>query len=759
MKKIATIFLVCFTFQFSAQEKNGYWAGLLLKELNTLRVNNELSELQLDEILEAAAFDQAEYCYELGKLVHEQDNSKKKSVSQRVLFYEGLHAQLEENLSELSFGAKEALIPNGIREEIDSDEKLVKAIVASWLEDKKGSKLNLLDPNFYKVGISVIITNEIEYLFSVVFGSEPYALLGEEKLSLKNYGIKPFEEQKCADFNERFPTVPELFSEAIKVEGNKVRLEYHSLPFMEQLLSSSSDAIAIDWIDQRQFECDKGTALFPGTIANGYLQKPFKKGFLMVQNEADNIQELSVKLGTVPSFYNVSSTELNLIFIQDGVHCATVPFNRMESKNEKRLALDFAVAGESKENTYHWEDSIEFRIPLLNNGFDSLGKAKEMLNRLRFTTTSSNLIVQVSPIHQSQLVELDAREEEVSRSHIAWDSLNSFIKNTYYGLDLKGLPQSEQIVFLQDAVLTDLKLEKYLLDLNQLQYAVKGKATIELVDNTEDQLAILQFFLDNNQIEPALFVQSKLLVKVRSGELEAKRLPLADPSQKKTTLALINNQIVLESIMGAKQYGGNPIYLALFELYLINEKEFNVAFNYHTAKLEYWINNPAEIDNVEKWLKDFKKIPSQQIPEDKYARAMLNYNLLAVDYYYESGNFDKRKKAFVELMKWQTSANLNPAETLDLAKTLCYQDQFSLAIQLLLPEAEREEFQSGTLSYLLQIARYDRDQVNQKKYIELLQKLNQTDSIAFCDLFTVSKMGKQLFENNTIKQLYCKNCN
>ena len=759
MKKIATIFLVCFAFQFSAQKNSEYWAGLLLEEMNLLRKKKELSELQLDEILEAAAFDQAEYCSELGKLVHEQDNSKKKSVSQRVLFYEGQHAQLEENLSELSFGAKEALTPNGIREEVDSGEKLVKAIVASWLEDEKSSKLNLLDPNFYNVGISVIITNEVEYLFSAVFGSEPYVSLGVEKLSLKNHGIEPFEKQKCADFNERFPTVPELFSEAIKVEGNKVRFEYHSLPFIEQLLSSSSDAIAIDWVDHRQFECGKGTELFPGTIANGYLQKPVKKGFLTEQNEADSIQELSVELGTVPSFYDVSSTEPNLIFIQDGVHCATVPFNSMESKNEKRVALDFAVAGESKENIYQWEDSLEFRIPLLNNGFDSLGKAKEMLNQLQFTTTASNLIVQVSPIHQSQLVDLDTREEEFSRSHIAWDSLNSFIKNTYYELDLKGLPQGEQIVFLQEAVLTDLKLEKYLLDLNQLQYAVKGKATIELVDNTEEQLALLQFFLDNNQIEPALFVQSKLLVKVRSGELEAKRLPLADPSQKKTTLAVINNQIVLESIMGAKQYGGNPIYLALFELYLINEKEFNVAFNYHTAKLEYWINNSAEIDNIEKWLKDFKKIPSQQIPEDKYARAMLNYNLLAVDYYYESGNFDKRKKAFVELMKWQTSANLNPAETLDLAKTLCYQDQFSLAIQLLLPESEREELQSGTLSYLLQISRYDRDQVNQKKYIELLQKLNQTDSIAFCDLFTVSKMGKQLFENNTIKQLYCKNCN
>jgi RNase P subunit RPR2 len=78
---------------------------------------------------------------------------------------------------------------------------------------------------------------------------------------------------------------------------------------------------------------------------------------------------------------------------------------------------------------------------------------------------------------------------------------------------------------------------------------------------------------------------------------------------------------------------------------------------------------------------------------------------------------------------------------------------------LLLTGNERQELQSGTLSYLLQIARYDRDQVNHKKYVELLQKLRQTDNIAFCDLFTVSKMGKQLFENNTIKQLYCENCN
>ena len=757
MKKIIyTIFLLSTVLTSKAQENDAYWAELLLDEVNRVREINQLQNLRLDEVLSAAAFDQAEYCSELGKLVHTQDNSKKENVSKRVLYYEGLHGQLEENLSQISFGAKEALEPNGLRVELDSDEKVVKAIVAAWLEDEKSSKLNLLDPNFYTLGSSVIESNETDFLFCAVFGNEPYESLGSEKLSIKNHGIESYDKQKCSKFLERYPSISQLFSDVIKINNGEVFLEYHSLPFVEELFSEGSDAVAIDWVDQRQYRCNLGTQLFPGTIAKGYLQKPVKKSFLLSQNVTDSIKELKVNLGNVPSFYSANSTEPNLIIIKGGVHCATVPFNKIESKNTRQVPIEFAVAGESKANQYTWKDSMVFQIPLFPNGFDSLQRAKVTLERLKFKITSSNLVVQVSPIHQDALANF--QNDLPSRTHVAWDSLTSFVKNTDYQLELAGLNEEEKIEFLKEAQKEDEKLKIFLLRINNLQFAVKGEASIQLNEETAEQLQLYRFFLENNQIQPALFVQSKLLIKVRNGELNAKELPQADPAQKVNTLAVINNQIVLESIMGAEQYGGNPIYLALFELYLINQRQPEVAFNYHVAVLEYWSTHQSEIKNMEGWLPGFRKISTEQIIVEKYARAMMNYNLLAVDYFYDQGNFDKRRKSFTELIKWQRKANMNKEEKLNLAKTLCYQDQFSYAIQLLQPEVQSDQINEEILFYLLQIAQYDKSQFNDSKYLALLEKASKLYPKTFCKFFSASFNGKQSMENALVKNLYCKNC-
>ena len=756
-KLICIIFLGLSWVSFFAQKDDAYWADLMLKEVNQVRAEEGLPAMHLDEILSAAAFDQAEYCSELGKLVHTQDNSKKESVSQRVLYYEGLHGQVEENLSQIAFGAKEALEPNGVRVEMDTDEKLVKAIVAAWLEEEKSSKLNILDPNFYTLGVSVIVSEEVEHLFCAVFGNAPYTPLGNEKFNLKNHGIEPYDKQRCSKFLENFPSVPQLFSDVLRINNNEVYFEYHSLPFIKELLSDGSDAIAIDWVDQRQFACGEGIQLFPGTIAKGYLQRPLKKSYLIGQNLADSIGELHVKLGNVPSFYTKESTEPNLIIVKDGVHCASVPFNNIESKNTKQIPIELAVAGESEGNTYQWQDSLLFRIPLLPNGFDSLQKAKATLEELKFKITSSSLVLQVSPLHQEELE--SPTSIELNKKHVAWDSLEAYVENTYYQLELAELSKEEKIAYLKEAQLEDEKLKTFLDGLNELQFAAKGEATVQLNNVTADQLQLYRFFLENKQIGPALFVQSKLLSKVRKGELEAKELPQADPAQKATTLAVINNQIVLESIMGAQQYGGNPIYLALFELYLINQRQPEVAFNYHVAKLEYWSKYRSEIKNVEGWESDFKKISTTQIAVEKYARAMVNYNLLAVDYFYDQGDFDQRRRCFKELMKWQEKANLESSEKLDLAKTLCFQDQFSSAVQVLKSEMTAAEIDQESLFYFLQISQYDKEEVSESYYEELQKKASELYPKAFCEFFTTSVCGKQLFENVKMKNLYCEKCN
>lgn len=757
MKRIVIgfVFFMALISPSLAQEDDSYWGDLLLEEINQLRDSLGLSQLKQDVILEAAAFDQVSYCLELGKLVHEQDNDKKANVYKRVMYYEGLQSSIEENLAEITFGASEALLPNGIREEIDSDEKLVKAVLASWLEDEKSSKLNVLDPDFYTIGISVLVENEVDHIFCVVFGNNPYSPFGDEKLNHKNYGIDPFDKEKCKTFLEDFPTIRSLFSDALQVDGEQVKLSYHSLPFMKQVLNSSSDALALDWIDASQYKCSEGNQNFPGSIATGYLQKPFKKAFLFAQNIADSIQELKVPLGRVPSFYKEQNTEVNLLFIKDGVHCATVPFNKVIAKNTRQMNLKFAVAGESDKSIFEWEDSISFSFNLLNNGFDSLQLARERLASINFKKEFESLVVQVSPIHQELLADIP---EVPQRTHIAWDSLAAFTKNTYYQLDMAELDQAGQLEYLKTTSLEDENLRSFLNGLNKIQVAVKGKASFDLTEEVNKQLELYQFFLSNNQIAPALFVQAKLLKQVRKGELKPDELPKADPSQKENTLAVINNQIVLEHLMGATSYGGNPIYLAFFELYLINQQEPEVSFNYHAAKLQYWSEHSLEIKGVEKWLTDFKKINSNNILPQKYARTLLNYNMLAVDYYYENQNFTKRKKSFVELMKWAGKVNLSESEGLDLAKTLVYQDQIALAVQLLKPSISKEVVSKESLFYFLQIAIYDKGIVSAAEYLKHLEKAQKLYPKQFCKLFSKSKMGKQQLENLEIKKLYCGTC-
>ena len=97
-------------------------------------------------------------------------------------------------------------------------------------------------------------------------------------------------------------------------------------------------------------------------------------------------------------------------------------------------------------------------------------------------------------------------------------------------------------------------------------------------------------------------------------------------------------------------------------------------------------------------------------------------------------------------------------EKLNLAKTLCYQDQFSYAIQLLLPEVQSDQINEEILFYLLQIAQYDKSQFNDSKYLALLEKASKLYPKTFCKFFSTSFNGKQSMENALVKKLYCKNC-
>lgn len=739
-------------------------SGLLVEEVNNLRKKEGLQALIGSETLDAIAFDQAEYISKLGKITHEQDQEKKKTLLDRILFYEGLNAQAGENAVIVGVGSKEQIEVGGVRVLINTEANAVKAAIVSWLGEEEG-RLNLLDPHFYEVGTAVIIQENKEIIFVLVTASLPYLPPNSKKVATNFHGVNSYSDENCKTFLENNSTIPQLFSDAITVEKGEAFFNYHSLDYINELINSSSDGIALDIVRDSQFDCSEGNRLFPSDINDGYLMHPAKKGKLNAYNLLKEKGEVKLSLGVLPDFYTAENCELNLVIIKKGSYCETVPYNRLESKNLNWFNTPHLLAGKSDTNFFAWNDSSVINIPLGTN-IDLKAALKtqlDLLRELNYDFQSVYLETQVTPIGVEGVGhELDSflmqelGEIYFSSSHqVAWEAYSEFQKGTFHQLETEGMSQEEIKAYLQTQ--NDEGLSKFRNEVNQLHLTVKGRATLSNSTSKEAKVVLLKRLIKDQRIKPAEYLQSNLIQEVLDKKMSVDVIPQVDPSQKKNTLTLINNQIVLQQALGELSFDGNPIHLAFLELFLIDKKQTEVSFNKHISELKYWSTKPTGMKSFESWPEGFRAL-SAAVPAESYARGFLNYHLIAADYYYDKGDFSKRKKAFVELMKWQSRANLNKAELLDLAKYLCFQDQFSKAIELLIPEVKGKHPDEKLLYYFLQIAIYDQVQVNAKAYLQALVKAKELYPGNFCSLFSKEKAGIQLLKDHDIKALYCAQC-
>lgn len=749
-------------FLMNAQEKEARFNELLLQKINKLRAEQQLPLMEEKEVLNAVAFDQAEYIDKLGKVTHEQTNSKSKTLSDRIRNYEGLFATAGENASIIGFDSKEILEVNGSRVQLKSEDDLIQAVLVSWLKDEE-SKRNLLDDNFYNIGISTII-DESEYTIVVIFASLEYENDQLEKLPVDLYGIKPYKKEICSKFLENYPSLPQLFSDAIKVEGNEAYFTFHDLTFIQNILSGSDDGLALDVIANNQFDCKSGNRLFPTDIADGYLLRPINRSRLNVRNLEDSIKKVKVSLGELPSYYSAKEHELNMIVVKDGYHCETVPFNTINTTSGKIIETPFLLAGYTEDSIITWIDSSYFvyngeRSKSWQNEWE---KDAELLREFNYKP-------EMIKIELTQLKKVDTTLSFDASLFMGltptfsyrpvWKEVDAFVKNSFYQLDMAKMNHSQKVDYLDSVKQKDERLRLFLDSLQSITIKLRGKAELPESIRDEESLLLLKKLIDNKHLSSAIYLQADLIAKVKKGSIPVSKVPITDPPQVKFTLPLINNQIILNHFSGEEVYYGNPLHLAFLELYLIDKQQKEINYNYHLALLKHWAKERSEMKGFEGWLKGFSVLSTSHIKKEDYARVMLGYNMLAVDYYFEKANFNARKKAFSEIIKWQAQSELKEAEVLELAKFLCVQDQFPMAASLLKVRLKKEAVGKETIFFYLQIATYNQKEFSEEAYFTQLEKASVDYPAEFCELFSKEKMGIQSLKQPSIKKLYCEKCN
>jgi len=740
----------------------------LLFQLDQYRESNNLPPLQRSEVLDAVAFDQAEYIAEKGRLVHDQDKDEKETLMDRILYFEALYAEAGENIAMISPNSREEIDEKSGRVEISSEELLIKAAIYSW-KDEEESLLNLNDPNFYEIGIGVHETERKEFVIVAVFASKPYELNGiKQKFNFR--GIDPYKEENCREFADQFGTAPELFSDAFVLENGELFFEYHNKKVVDKVLSFGKSAITAEVLTDDQFVCGESNRLFPGEITDGYLLPLLKKGAMMTMDEEEKKEDgIKLSIGEVPAELLQGGYEINGIIVQNGSKCATIPYNRLAVKNLRWLDLPFKLVDPIKDSIAK-QDTLEFALPLNNTEAlkKEVAEMNSLLSNIDFKISSLSLTKAISPIAEN--VSADQALQDLSASlanaelvngtgvkvERQWEEYREFEKNTIYWLESGELDSIAKLNYLRETAKTDEDLRNFMNSLNQLKVELYGNISIKKELSSEERLELFHFLRRKGKMEMATKLLNQMIAdKDQSlAEVLSARERL---DQNEEDLPLINNLMVAAIEDGEVTFDGNPMATAFLEIHLIDQSQKTIRYNYLIATLKSWAERSSKVNRIDEWESSFEKLRAFLEPK-LYAKVMLNFRMIMADHYYDLNKSKEREEAFKEMMKLLPKAKLSAEEHYEIAQYLAYQDQSSRGLEALMPVVKAEEVELEHLFYFLQLAIYDNELVPDKLFLQILDKTEAAYPDQYCKLFSKERMGLQLLKDYAIKERYCNRC-
>ena len=164
MKKLLSILIILSSLSVAAQQPNddvdykhdkAYLEQLIFNQINDYRVSQGIKPFVADDILALAAEDQTFYMLKTGKIAHEQVSAKKSSAFDRVMYYEGMHGVVAENVYKIAVGSYVKIKGTSKKIKLKSYQNVATAIVQGWVNSKYDVKV-LANPKLANSGVSAV---------------------------------------------------------------------------------------------------------------------------------------------------------------------------------------------------------------------------------------------------------------------------------------------------------------------------------------------------------------------------------------------------------------------------------------------------------------------------------------------------------------------------------------------------------------------------------------------------------------------------
>lgn len=759
-----------------------YLAELLEDKVNAYRVENGVDSLKPDLNLFLAALDQSEYMLKSGRVTHDQDVKRKVTAFDRVISYEGMHGVVGENIMQFTVGTR--VKPPGQKKSVllKSYGEIANYIFNEW-KNQKGGKELLLNKSYFRMATGFAADEkEKKFLVTQVYGSVPFHLPEGVKPTRDDFKIEPYNRTKCAELERKYGYLPKLMSDNIYFKNGQIYFYFHDLETFKGVMDESSDAIALDIVTRDQFACGKGNSYYPSPIHRGILLEPYSKSYIFGKNEMEDQGQLEVSLGPIPDYVDTNNVEFNLLIIQENCLCQTIVYNSLGGENLSSLDLHFLMdtlsvskAADSVMN------QLTFTIPFERNKatyssedikpfLDSLSLNRYDLKHIEVIAYSSiegnvegNKIIQErrakSILNAIKKYKIQDVETSITTKE-NWEGFYESIKGSPYEDELRKFSK-EQLRKIVNSDTLGYNLEPYLED----QRKAKVVMTVEKIFMDEALFKVLperfEKAIKDKDYAKAKIFQSVMLNNTKNGKISSDIITKKIQHQK-GTVPLVNNQIAYRWFTSKTSNQDSLLKYLKRDIktqLLIDPENSYLRYNLIVTRLLLWSNKYSRESDPKYLIRELKGVVgSSKIEKWQTNRLILNFNLIAADFYYDNKMFREREEALDEVRKILLSSKLDRAQTFRIANYFMFQMRIDWVIDLMKPWAKKDNIDEEFLFTFLTVAIYNKEKVPQEEYIEFMRRAKEMNKERFCELFGFPNMSFQLLKDIPIKEMYCKTC-
>jgi hypothetical protein len=779
MPKKSLLILICFSFLLKSlhcqtassvidpQEINYDFIGRLFNEkLNELRKSKGLSQLKLDPYLEKAAQEHAKYMTDNDTLTHIQNNTVKKTPSDRVRFFKGNHEGIGENclftflLTPIKDRLKKELIT------INTYEQAAQDIFTSW-KNSPGHYKNMIEPSYDVQGIGFSYNKQKKKLFSSqVFGRFPYTYNKQAEVLLRDYEINPYNAAAC-EIIKKVGIEGIRVADRIYVSNNQIFLDIENYSKFKKAFLEKYDKIAIDIVFKDQFVCEKNNRLNGSPYFDGLLLEPVTFAEVFKRNRG-TYGRLDALICNIPPGLKGMDIQLNVVLIKTNCFCNyTIPV-RVDNKIYDLINLQPYW---DTIPTYVERDSfnlvIRQKIKFEKGKADitklSLLRTEQKLKILGWYAKSIKLIAYSSVEGEEQINKnLQAKraatiieklqpyfpkdvQPQISTKE-NWELFYDQIKKTNFNY-LASYPKPRIKEVLRDSLKKEmedlLEQERY----SEFEIPIAG--TYHHLSRADIlSLGLIQS-LGKRNYTLAHAIQSRLILQYLKGEATLDHLSEYSFPDDSVVSPFVVNLLAAKSLNpNSEEYNDTKSLVKLFEKYGANKK---AQYNFCVYAINYWALNEDTLIHPTKLFELVKKCAALA-PEKSVNSLILNYHLAAVKYYTAINNYELMSSNLYKIHDLFQKTKLDENSSYKLGLYFCSYNMTGWAVELLEPFVNQNKDERFLHLYLTAgVVHYQNN--FSKQYIEVLQKYFKLFPVQYNNWI---KEEYQLLRYEIFKALYCK---